>query len=128
MPVYPINTTTDKVIIIRDMETEEWKGCLALEPIIDVNLSIEPENATAYHFVKPSVVESFTAKFSVKNFYGFSIFVLTGNDLYLRFPKKLRRKRNIPHLFDYIIKDLGHPGYILPAEDIKKNLEGNKNV
>ena len=66
-----------------------------LSYISEVELTIEPVNPTPeqeyYAYFSPEPIE-FTAKIT-SNLRAFAIFVKTGNDLYLRFPKKLRRKR-----------------------------------
>lgn len=66
-----------------------------LNHISEVELTSEPVNPTPdqeylAHF-SPGPIE-FTAKIT-SNLRAWVIFITTGNDLYLRFPKKLRRRR-----------------------------------
>ena len=63
--------------------------------ISEAELTSEPVNPTPdqeYHaYFSPEPIE-FTAKIT-SNLRAWVIFITTGNDLYLRFPKKLRRKK-----------------------------------
>ena len=76
------------------MQDGEYKP---LGHISEVELTSEPVNPTPdqeYHaYFSPEPIE-FTAKIT-SNFRAWVIFVTTGNDLYLRFPKKLRRRKRI---------------------------------
>lgn len=58
-----------------------------------VNLTIEDEEATCdeNRFLS---FEPMSLTIKCFNFRGLMIFIKTGNDLYLRFPKKLRRKKH----------------------------------
>ena len=64
--------------------------------ISEVELTSEPVNPTPDQeylaYFSPEPIE-FTAKIT-SNLRAFAIFITTGNDLYLRFPKKLRRKKS----------------------------------
>ena len=74
------------------MQDDEYKP---LGHISEVELTSEPVNPTpnqeylAYFSSEPI---EFTVKIT-SNLRAFAIFITTGNDLYLRFPKKLRRRR-----------------------------------
>lgn len=63
--------------------------------ISEVELTTEPVNPTPeqeyYKYFSSDPIE-FTAKIT-SNHKAWCIYIKTGNDLYLRFPKKLRRKR-----------------------------------
>ena len=76
------------------MQDGEYKP---LGHISEVELTSEPVNPTPdqeYHaFFSPGPIE-LTAK-TTSNLRAFAIFITTGNDLYLRFPKKLRRRKRI---------------------------------
>lgn len=73
------------------MQDGEYKP---LGNISECDISIEPNNPTPeeehYAYFSQDPIE-FTVK-TTSNLRAFMIFVTTGNDLYLRFPKKLRRK------------------------------------
>lgn len=75
------------------MQDGEYKS---LGHISEVELTASPVNPTpeqeycAYFSSEPI---EFTAKMT-SNLRAFAIFIMTGNDLYLRFPKKLRRKKS----------------------------------
>lgn len=66
-----------------------------LNHISEVELTIEPVNPTPeqkyYSYFSPESIE-FTAKIT-SNLEALVIYLKTGNDLYLKFPKKLRRRR-----------------------------------
>ena len=66
-----------------------------LSHISEVELTSEPVNPTPDQeylaYFSPEPIE-FTAKIT-SNLRAWVIFITTGNDLYLRFPKKLRRRK-----------------------------------
>ena len=76
------------------MQDDEYKP---LGHISEVELTSEPVNPTPNQeylaYFSPGAIE-FTAK-TTNNLRAFAIFITTGNDLYLRFPKKLRRRKRI---------------------------------
>lgn len=76
------------------MQDGEYKP---LGHISEVELTSEPVNPTPDQeylaYFSPGSIE-FTAK-TTSNLRAFAIFITTGNDLYLRFPKKLRRRKRI---------------------------------
>lgn len=65
--------------------------------ISEVELNSEPVDPTPNQkyltYFSPGPIE-LTAKIQ-NNLRAFAIFITTGNDLYLRFPKKLRRRKRI---------------------------------
>lgn len=74
------------------MQDGEYKP---LGHISECSLSVEPKNPTPEEeyrsfFSSEPIELEFKISWNPKAFY---IFITTGNDLYLRFPKKLRRKR-----------------------------------
>lgn len=75
------------------MQDGEYKP---LGNISECDLSIEPDNPSLeeeyYAYFSQDPIE-FTAKMT-GNIRAWVIFIKTGNDLYLRFPKKLRRKKS----------------------------------
>ena len=74
------------------MQDGEYKP---LGHVSEVELTSEPVNPTPDQeylaYFSPGTIE-FTAKIT-SNLRAWVIFIETGNDLYLRFPKKLRRRR-----------------------------------
>ena len=74
------------------MQDGEYKP---LGYISEVELTSEPVNPTPNQeylaYFSPGTIE-FTVKIT-SNLRAWVIFIETGNDLYLRFPKKLRRRR-----------------------------------
>lgn len=68
---------------------------IPLRHISEAELTADPVNPTPeqeyYAYFSSEPIE-FTAKIT-SNLRAFAIFVKTGNDLYLRFPKKLRRRQ-----------------------------------
>lgn len=71
------------------MQDGEYKP---LGNISECDLSIEPTPEEEYHAYFSQDPIEFTAKMTC-NIRAWVIFIETGNDLYLRFPKKLRRRR-----------------------------------
>ena len=71
------------------MQDGEYKP---LGSISECDLSIEPTPEEEYYAYFSQDPIEFTAK-TTSNIRAWVIFIETGNDLYLRFPKKLRRKR-----------------------------------
>lgn len=65
--------------------------------ISEIELTTEPVNPTFeqeyFAYLSPDPIE-FTAKIT-SNLKAWVIFIKTGNDLYFRFPKKLRRRRRL---------------------------------
>ena len=72
-------------------------GYKPLGYISDAEISVDDDRYSkeylAYFSSEPI---EFTGKIK-GNLKAFTIFIMTGNDLYLRFPKKLRRRRNRQH-------------------------------
>ena len=64
-----------------------------LNHISEVELTDPTPEQEYYAYFSPEPIE-FTAKIT-SNLRAFAIFIMTGNDLYLRFPKKLRRRKRI---------------------------------
>ena len=89
MPIKFREIDNAQLFVIQDGEYKP------LGHISEVELTSEPVNPVpeqeycAYFSSEPI---DFTAKMT-SNLRAFYIFIRTGNDLYLRFPKKLRRKR-----------------------------------
>ena len=78
-----------KAYVLVDGEYKELGS--VIEPF-DLELSQNNEDAPVERYLSYSFKSmEFTAKIS--NPKGLMIYLQTGNDLYLRFPKKLRRKR-----------------------------------
>lgn len=75
------------------MQDGEYKP---LGSISECDFSIEPNNPALEQeylaYFSPGPIE-LTAK-TTNNLRAFAIFITTGNDLYLRFPKKLKRRKH----------------------------------
>lgn len=77
-----------KAYVLVDGEYKELGS--VIEPF-DLELSQNNEDAPVERYLSSFKPMEFTAKIS--NLKGLMIYLQTGNDLYLRFPKKLRRRR-----------------------------------
>ena len=71
-------------------ENGEYKNIALLGHIDEVDLTPENVDETK-RYIRTGEPMEFTA--TLRNPDGFRIWLLTGNDLYMKFPKKLRRRR-----------------------------------
>lgn len=71
-------------------ENGEYKNINLISHIDEVDLTPDSIDNTK-RYIRTTEPMEFTA--TLRNPEGFRVWLLTGNDLYMRFPKKLRRRR-----------------------------------